>query len=110
MDRREVSSAADTLLRTHTSAHQSTLMREGREAFLCTGDVYRRDEIDATHFPAFHQMEGVKLFDPELVGGAMSREEWLASPGCELIAADLKKTLEGMCDELFGPVSKYVRK
>ena len=44
---REVSSSEDTLLRTHTSAHQSTLMREGREAFLCTGDVYRRDEVRA---------------------------------------------------------------
>ena len=31
--------------------------RAGHEAFLCTGDVYRRDEIDASHFPAFHQME-----------------------------------------------------
>jgi len=103
---REISSAEDMLLRTHTSAHQSTLMREGKSAFLCTGDVYRRDEIDASHFPVFHQMEGVKLFDPELVGGAMSREEWLASPGCELVAADLKKTLEGMCDKLFGPVEK----
>lgn len=103
---REVSSSDDTLLRTHTSAHQSTLMRQGKSAFLCTGDVYRRDEIDASHFPVFHQMEGVKLFDPELVGGAMSREEWLASPGCELVAADLKKTLEGMCDKLFGPVEK----
>jgi len=103
---REVSSSKDVLLRTHTSAHQSALMREGKEAFLCTGDVYRRDEIDASHFPAFHQMEGVKLFDPSLVGGAMSREEWLASPGCELVAADLKKTLEGMCDHLFGPVEK----
>ncbi|KAL3898211.1 MAG: hypothetical protein SGPRY_012888 [Prymnesium sp.] len=100
--------------RTHTSAHQSMLMREGKEAFLCTGDVYRRDEIDASHFPAFHQareqahlaMEGVKLFDPDLVGGEMTREEWLESPGCKLVAEDLKKTLEGMCDELFGPVEK----
>ena len=66
----------------------------------------RRDEIDASHFPAFHQMEGVKLFDPALVGGAMSREEWLASEGCALVAADLKKTLEGLCDHLFGPVEK----
>merc|ERR1719460_1963527 len=32
--------------------------------------------------------------------------EWLASPGCKLVAADLKKTLEGLCDELFGPVEK----
>jgi len=103
---REVSSSEDILLRTHTSAHQSMLMREGKEAFLCTGDVYRRDEIDASHFPAFHQMEGVKLFDESLVGGEMSKEEWLASPGCKLVADDLKKTLEGMCDELFGPVEK----
>ena len=87
---RDVSSAADTLLRTHTSAHQSALMRAGKEAFLCTGDVYRRDEIDASHFPAFHQMEGVKLFDPALVGGMLGREEWLASEGCALVAADLK--------------------
>jgi len=103
---KELSSAVDTLLRTHTSAHQSTLMRSGKEAFLCTGDVYRRDEIDASHFPAFHQMEGVKLFDPAAVGGAMTKEEWLASDECQLVAADLKRTLEGMCDELFGPVEK----
>ena len=108
---RDASSPDDTLLRTHTSAHQSTLMREGLDAFLCTGDVYRRDEIDATHFPAFHQMEGVKLFDPQVVGDAkigtdISKEEWLASPECELVAKDLKKTLEGLCDALFGPVEK----
>jgi len=71
--------------------------------------VYRRDEIDATHFPVFHQMEGVKLFDPALVGGTMSRDEWLASDGCKLVAADLKKTLEGLVDELFGPVEKQWR-
>jgi hypothetical protein len=74
---RDASSADDILLRTHTSAHQSTLMKAGYEAFLCTGDVYRRDEIDASHFPAFHQMEGVRLFDPALVGeGTVPREEW----------------------------------
>lgn len=103
---KEVSSSSDTLLRTHTSAHQSELLRDGQERFLCTGDVYRRDEIDRSHFPVFHQMEGVKLFDPELVGGKMTREEWLESPGCKLIADDLKKTLEGLCDHLFGPVEK----
>jgi len=103
---RDVSSSEDRLLRTHTSAHQSSLIAAGAEAFLCTGDVYRRDEIDASHFPAFHQMEGVKLFDPAVVGGEMSREEWLSSEGCQLVAADLKKTLEGLCDALFGEVEK----
>lgn len=24
--------------------------------------MYRRDEIDATHFPVFHQVEGVHIF------------------------------------------------
>ena len=51
----------EQVLRTHTSAHQSALMREGKEAFLCTGDVYRRDEIDASHFPAFHQASTARL-------------------------------------------------
>ncbi len=36
-------------------AHQTELLRQGSTKFLCTGDVYRRDEIDASHYPAFHQ-------------------------------------------------------
>ena len=31
----------DTVLRTHTSAHQTTLMNAGHDRFLVTGDVYR---------------------------------------------------------------------
>ena len=50
------------VLRTHTSAHQCTLIRSGHTAFLCSGDVYRKDEIDASHYPVFHQMEGVRIF------------------------------------------------
>ena len=33
------------MLRAHTSAHQVDLLRSGLDAFLCTGDVYRRDTI-----------------------------------------------------------------
>ncbi len=77
-------------LRTHTSAHQSDLLRSGLGAFTCTGDVYRRDEIDRTHYPVFHQTEGVKLFD-----GGTSVEE---------IEDDLKGELEGMARGLFGEV------
>ncbi|KAL3319327.1 Phenylalanyl-tRNA synthetase [Cichlidogyrus casuarinus] len=51
-----------TLLRSHTSAHQNELLASGLNAFLVAGDVYRRDDIDRTHYPAFHQMEGVRLF------------------------------------------------
>lgn len=50
------------MLRAHTSAHQHELVNSGLDAFLVAGDVYRRDEIDSTHFPVFHQMEGVRLY------------------------------------------------
>ena len=97
-----------TLLRTHTSAHQSQHLRSGVDAFLCSGDVYRRDEIDATHYPAFHQMEGVKLMQPTLLSGAngISGGEWLNSPECKAIEDDLKLTLEGLMDHLFGPTTQ----
>ena len=32
-------------------ANEIELMRAGHTAFLATGDCYRRDEIDATHYP-----------------------------------------------------------
>lgn len=48
-------------MRCHTSAHQSQMLKLGKTKFLVTGDVYRRDTIDATHYPVFHQMEGVRL-------------------------------------------------
>lgn len=52
-----------TVLRAHTSAHQRDCIRMGFDRFLVTGDVYRRDEIDSSHYPVFHQMEGVRLFN-----------------------------------------------
>ena len=53
----------NTVLRTHTSAHQNELLKSGETNFLVTGDVYRKDEIDRYHFPVFHQMEGVRIVD-----------------------------------------------
>ena len=58
------------MLRAHTSAHQRELVSAGLDAFLMVGDVYRRDEIDASHYPAFHQMEGVRLFCNHEVGAS----------------------------------------
>lgn len=53
----------DIVLRTHTSAHQSqVLSSKSAEGYLLTADVYRRDEIDTTHYPVFHQMEGIRTF------------------------------------------------
>merc|ERR1712194_158165 len=73
-------------LRTHTSAHQTELMRREAHAFLCTGDVFRRDTIDATHSPVFHQMEGVRI--------------WPKSEGVA-VGDDLKHVLEGLATTLF---------
>ncbi|XP_071568349.1 probable phenylalanine--tRNA ligase, mitochondrial [Temnothorax nylanderi] len=51
----------DTLLRAHTTAHQAELISMGLNNFLVVGDVYRRDEIDSTHYPIFHQVDAVRL-------------------------------------------------
>lgn len=67
---------ADTLLRTHTSAHEIETFRNlaVRDGWLLTADVYRRDEIDRSHYPVFHQMEGAKLFNPNLDVAKMEAE------------------------------------
>ncbi|KAI1376073.1 phenylalanyl-tRNA synthetase [Hypoxylon crocopeplum] len=54
----------DTLLRTHTSAHQADIFRENlSDGYLISADVYRRDEVDRSHYPIFHQMEGARSWD-----------------------------------------------
>lgn len=51
----------DTVLRTHTTAHQNELLEKGYTKFLVTGDVFRKDSIDRFHYPVFHQMEGLEI-------------------------------------------------
>jgi len=53
---------SEHLLRSHMTAHDEELIRSGFDAFLLVGDVFRRDEIDASHYPVFHQVDGVCLF------------------------------------------------
>jgi phenylalanyl-tRNA synthetase alpha chain len=50
------------MLRTHTSAHEVETFAAGHSKWLLTADVYRRDEIDSSHYPVFHQMEGASVF------------------------------------------------
>lgn len=57
----------DLLLRTHTSPVQVRVLQRlapelatrGGIRFLAPGRVYRKDEIDPTHSPMFHQVEGM---------------------------------------------------
>jgi phenylalanyl-tRNA synthetase alpha chain len=55
---------SSTVLRTHSSAHQADIFRTcPTPGFLISTDVYRRDEIDRNHYPAFHQMEGAMTWN-----------------------------------------------
>ncbi|KAI9049861.1 hypothetical protein LZ554_006011 [Drepanopeziza brunnea f. sp. 'monogermtubi'] len=57
-----------TVLRTHTSAHQADVFRANEsEGYLISADVYRRDAIDRSHYPVFHQMEGARMWDRNTV-------------------------------------------
>ena len=51
------------LLRTHTSPVQARVMLAQKPPIriICPGRVYRLDEIDASHSPVFHQMEGLVI-------------------------------------------------
>ena len=76
------------VLRTHTSAHQNELLSQCYTSFLICGDVYRKDEIDARHYPVFHQMELFTLID-EKDGPILGLKRMLAGlveylfPGCD---------------------------
>ena len=77
------------VLRTHTSPVQvrSMLQREVPIYVLCPGRVFRTDELDATHTPVFHQVEGLAI-----------------DKG--LTMADLRGTLEHFARSMFGPEAK----
>jgi phenylalanyl-tRNA synthetase alpha chain len=76
----------DTLLRTETSPAQIHKMESQRPPIymVSIGRVYRRDTIDATHFPIFHQFEGLAV-----------------DKGITM--ADLKGTLLYVMRQLYGP-------
>jgi phenylalanyl-tRNA synthetase alpha chain len=80
----------NTVLRTHTSAHQNELLSKGHTSFLVTGDVYRKDEIDSRHYPVFHQMEMLTLLNDKDIDPV----------------EELKKILSGLVDYLF-PKCEY---
>jgi phenylalanyl-tRNA synthetase alpha chain len=76
---------AGLVLRTHTSPVQARSMLErGVPIYIaCLGRVFRTDELDATHMPAFHQVEGLAV-----------------DKGITM--AHLRGTLDRLAAELFG--------
>ena len=79
----------DILLRTQTSSVQARIMEGGKLPIkiLSPGRVFRADEVDATHSPSFHQVEGLVV-------------------GKDVTMADLKGTLDQFAREFFGPGTK----
>lgn len=75
----------DILLRTQTSPVQARVMEQGKLPIrmISPGRVFRSDEVDATHSPSFHQLEGL-VIDKGIT------------------FADLKGTLEQFAKEFFG--------
>ena len=74
------------VLRTHTSPMQARAMlsRKPPIRIVCPGRVYRADEVDATHSPVFHQMEGLVVDE-------------------HVRMSDLRGTLETFAKKLYGP-------
>ena len=79
----------DILLRTQTSGTQVHEMEKGKLPIrmIAPGRVFRSDEVDATHSPSFHQIEGL-VIDKNIT------------------FADLKGTLALFAQEFFGENTK----
>lgn len=77
------------VLRTQTSPVQVRMMETGKLPIrmIAPGHVYRSDEVDATHSPSFHQIEGL-VIDKNIT------------------FADLKGTLAEFAKEMFGEGTK----
>lgn len=88
----------DTLLRTHTSAHQADTFRaDATPGYLISADVYRRDAIDRSHYPVFHQMEGARTWDRSKVPNgdvaAAIRADLDALPKHDIVVEDPNPTV-----------------
>lgn len=66
---------SDNLFRSHTSAHQMHCLEKGSKAFISIADCYRRDEIDRSHFPVFHQCEVFKLYNHNEIFGSRNYQQ-----------------------------------
>lgn len=80
---------ASTVLRTHMTCYLypmgHTSSGKSKLRYITCGDVYRKDAIDTTHYPVFHQMDAFYIVDE----------------GVD-VKKDLRKRLTGLVKHLFG--------
>lgn len=118
------------------SSNQVDLLKWGLDNFLIVGDVYRRDEINATHYPVFHQIDAVRtlhrhklfknnpeleIFETNFKISPMSFRPIKSSLKCidqtkqpchtmeavKLMEHELKTVLVGLAQHLFGKEIEY---
>lgn len=130
----------DYLLRTHTSAHENECFQVTETpGYVITADVYRKDEIDRTHYPGFHQVEGARTWnknEPGLIerfkkdidsipktdlivedpnrlvahNDGNPKQDYMTDEEVVLIADHLKKTLESLVHTVFESARESARK
>jgi phenylalanyl-tRNA synthetase alpha chain len=80
--------------------------------------IFRRDTVDSTHYPVFHQIEGLRTFPKSFVaektrcpvfrpaddplGRTPRAQELHSEPAAAFVEADLKKCLGALCDYVLG--------
>ncbi|KAH3671980.1 hypothetical protein OGAPHI_000166 [Ogataea philodendri] len=130
----------NTVLRTHTSAHEPYCFRDCKTpGYFISGDVYRKDEIDQTHYPVFHQLEGGRIWskndsdnsvitqiqndidglpkidilveDDNLVYDAQinPKQSHMSDKETELVTTHLKRTIEILVDQVFSEAKKAAK-
>ena len=93
---------SDRILRTQTttmwfyylndSQIKTILEQQGHIGALCYGKVYRKDEIDSTHFPVFHQIDGLYIVKKE---------------NEKIVLKTLQNVLSSMIKSIFGSNIKF---
>lgn len=84
----------ETVLRTHMTSYLyplgSSASGNSQLKYITCGDVYRKDAIDATHYPVFHQMDAF----------------YIVESGVD-VKKHLRDNLAGLVKHLFGPSVEY---
>lgn len=84
----------NTVLRTHMTSYLYPMGRSetghSQLRYITCGDVFRKDAIDSTHYPVFHQIDAF----------------YIVPDGVD-VKKDLRDRLTGLVKHLFGPTCKH---
>ena len=101
----------DIVLRTQTSPVQARIMEQGKLPIrmIAPGRVFRSDEVDATHSPSFHQIEGL-VIDKHITFSDLkgTLEEFAKELAClPKICPHFHLSLQSGCDETLKRMNRH---